>query len=108
MVISAELATSPPGRERKAERKPVRLGAGLRQSGSHKVTVNLIDLSTHGFKVETYSGLYPGTDVWITLPGLAGCHARVVWAEGTYLGCEFVNPLHPAVIDMIAAKGPQD
>ncbi len=90
---------------RRAERVSVELGAGLRQRGASGCTVQIMDLSTDGFRVATHLELFPGTDVWLRLPGLEACHARVMWAEGHYVGCAFVRPLHPAVLDMIVAKG---
>lgn len=96
-------ASTRPGR--RAERVSVELGAGLRQRGASGVTVQIMDLSTDGFRVATHLELCPGTDVWLRLPGLEACHARVMWAEGHYVGCAFVRPLHPAVLDMIVAKG---
>ena len=108
--LSGELSTGggfagPARKGRRAERVPVELGAGLRQRGASGVTVQIMDLSTDGFKVATHLELYPGTDVWLRLPGLEACHAQVMWSEGHYVGCAFVRPLHPAVLDMIVARG---
>ena len=105
--FQAELSTSPspPRRSRKSERVPLEIGAGLRQRGAAGVTVQIVDLSTDGFKAATHLELYAGTDVWLRLPGLEACHAQVMWAEGHYVGCAFLRPLHPAVVDMIVAKG---
>jgi PilZ domain-containing protein len=108
--LSGELSTqsgfAEPARPgRRAERVSVELGAGLRQRGASGVTVQIMDLSTDGFRAATHLELYPGTDVWLRLPGLEACHARVMWSEGHYVGCAFVRPLHPAVLDMIVAKG---
>ena len=108
--LSGELSTqsglSGPERPgRRAERVSVELGAGLRQRGASGITVQIMDLSTDGFRAATHLELYPGTDVWLRLPGLEACHARVMWATGHYIGCAFVRPLHPAVLDMIVAKG---
>ena len=107
--LSGEISTdefgaqSPKGR--RAERVPVALGAGLRQRGASGVTVQIMDLSIDGFRVATHLELGIGTDVWLRLPGLEPCHARVVWAEGQYIGCAFIRALHPAVVDMLVAKG---
>ena len=89
---------------RRAERVPVTLGAGLRQRGASGVTVQIMDLSIDGFRVATHLELQVGTDVWLRLPGLEASHARVVWAEGQYVGCAFIRPLHPAVLEMIVSN----
>lgn len=107
-TMSGELSTArdfaPARKGRRAERVPVELGAGLRQRGASGVSVQIMDLSTDGFRAATHLDLYVGNDVWLRLPGLEACHARVVWTEGHYVGCAFVRPLHPAVLDMVVAK----
>ena len=99
--LTGELSTEPGHDGRKAPRTELILGAGLRQRGASGVTIQILDLSTHGFRAATHLELMQGTDVWLKLPGLESWHARVVWMRGHLLGCEFVRPLHPAVLDMI-------
>ncbi|MGZ8282737.1 MAG: PilZ domain-containing protein [Allosphingosinicella sp.] len=89
---------------RRAERVEVAFGAGLRQRGASGVTVQILDLSTDGFRVATHLELMIGTDVWLRLPGLEPSHARVVWSDAQFIGCAFVRPLHPAVVDMLVAR----
>ena len=107
--LDGELSTNagfaaPARKGRQVERVPVELGAGLRQRGASGVSVQIMDLSVQGFKAATHLELQPGTDVWLRLPGLESCHAQVMWAEGHFIGCAFVRPLHPAVLDMIVAR----
>ena len=95
---------SPP-RGRKAERVAVEMGAALRQRGASGVSVQIMDLSVDGFRVATHLDLFEGADVWLRLGGLEACHATVKWVSGHFVGCRFTRPLHPAVLDMIVAKG---
>lgn len=109
VCLSGELSfdASPAGQARKgrrAERLPVELGAGLRRRGGSRVTVQVLDLSTNGFRVAAQLGLCNGADVWLWLPGLEPWHARVVWTESEIVGCEFERPLHPAVLEMVVGK----
>jgi hypothetical protein len=101
MGLTGQLSTEPGCDGRKAARAEVTLGAGLRQRGASGVTIQIMDLSTHGFRAATHLELERGTDVWLKLPGLESLHGRVVWMRGHLLGCEFVRPLHPAVLDMV-------
>jgi hypothetical protein len=101
MDLTAQLATDPASDHRKAQRCDVALGAALRQRGASGVTVQIVDLSTTGFRAMTHLELEPGTDLWLKLPGLESLHGRVAWMRGHLLGGEFVRPLHPAVLDMI-------
>lgn len=106
--LAAELSTwvgaAQRQRPRKSQRIPVDVGAGLRQRGASGVSVRVVDLSPHGFRAATHLELAEGADVWLRLPGLEPCHAKVAWTEGHYIGCAFERPLHPAVVDMIVRK----
>ena len=86
---------------RRALRKPVRLRAQLRDRGTTKFEIDVIDLSTSGFRAETSFTLWEGHTVWLTLPGLAALEAKVAWRDGFRYGCAFERPLHPAVFDHI-------
>lgn len=100
-----ELSVSPQtAQERNAERVSVTMPAALRQRGASGVGVQVGDLSVTGFRVTTHLELEPGTDVWLRMPGIEPVHARTVWARGQQVGCEFVRPLHPAVLEMIVRK----
>jgi hypothetical protein len=107
MEFTAQLSTEPGSDGRRVRRADVVLGAGLRQRGAHAVTVQIVDLSTDGFRAATHLELFADTDIWLKLPGLESLHARVVWMRGHMLGAQFVRPLHPAVLDMVvrAAAG---
>ena len=101
MALTGTLSTDPLDEVRKAPRTDVVLGAGLRQRGAGAVTVQILDLSTHGFRAATHLELSEGTDVWLKLPGLESWQGRVAWMRGHLLGCEFIRPLHPAVLQMV-------
>ena len=83
---------------------PLEVAAGLRQRGAAGVSVQVMDLSTHGFRAATHLELAEGTDVWLRLPGLEPYQAKVAWSKGQYVGCAFARPLHPAVLEMIVKK----
>lgn len=96
-------AMAPP-RERKANRLAVSVRADLRQRGASAVSANILDLSTHGFRVDTHLKLEIGTQIWLRLPGLEATPAHVAWIEGHCAGCSFDRPLHPAVLNMIVTR----
>ena len=106
MSFTAQLSTEGDFDGRAAERQEVVLGAGLRQRGAHAVTVQVLDLSVSGFRAATHLQLMAGADIWLKLPGLESLHARVVWMNGHLMGCEFVRPLHPAVLAMVVRNAP--
>ncbi len=102
--IQGEIATSACGASRQAERTGVEIGAGLRQRGASGVSVQILDLSTHGFRASTHLDLQAGADVWLKLPGLEPLHAKVAWTSAHFVGCAFERPLHPAVLQMVVRK----
>jgi len=106
-AIQGELylgAALSPTRERNADRVPVTVRANLRQRGASAVSVQILDLSTHGFRIDTHLTLEIGAQIWLRLPGLEAIPARVAWIEGHQAGCAFDRPLHPAVVAMIVTR----
>ena len=108
-TLSGEIHTEAPepadGQKKRASpRVPVALDAALRQRGTSGVTVQIVDLSTHGFRIETHLDLQEGADVWVRLPGIEPYHAKVAWVRGYVAGCAFERPLHPAVLELIVAR----
>lgn len=112
LSVQGELSTSRDGTDtaftpnlgRRSDRVSVELGATLRRRSASGVSVDILDLSTAGFRVASHLGLMKGDDVWLRLPGLEACHATVVWTSGYMMGCRFARPLHPAVLEMVVAR----
>jgi hypothetical protein len=103
-LSTVKLAAVVSRRERVSPRVAVGFGAGLRQRGAAGVSVHIMDLSTHGFRIETHLDLYEGQQIWLRLPGLESSTAKVCWVRGYVAGCAFERPLHPAVLEMVLAK----
>ena len=91
------------GESRRSLRKAVTMRAHLRDRGQTRFEIEVNDLSLLGFRAETSFALWPGTIVWLTLPGLAGLEAVVAWRDKTQYGCAFAKPLHSAVFEHIIA-----
>ena len=112
LCVSGELSTIPeaptmvaaPTIGRGSERVTVEMDATLRRRSATGVSVDVLDLSTEGFRVASHLGLTKGDDVWLRLPGLEAYHAQVVWTSSYMMGCRFARPLHPAVLEMVVAR----
>ena len=89
---------------RAAERRIVGIRAMLREPAGHKFEVDIEDLSLTGFRVHTIHRLGIGARIWITIPTFAAMPAEITRADRDVYGCRFVEPLHIAVFDMIAAR----
>ncbi len=105
--LTTEIRPASNRASRKSERVTLAIGAGLRQRGGTGVGIQIMDLSTDGFRASTHLQLERGTDVWLRLPGLEPYQAKVMWTKGNFVGCAFDRPLHPAVLEMIVKKGGQ-
>jgi len=90
--------------DRCAPRTKVSIDATLRPSGSPRFPVRVKDVSLAGFAAEAVTGLRSGSLCWLTLPGLEGLQAEVMWNDGTMIGCAFAKLLNPAVHDMLIAR----
>lgn len=102
--VSAFLGFEPEAHQRKSSRVPVQSVGAMRKPGGSPVKVQILDLSTHGFRVETHLHLSVGDGVWVRLPGLESKSAKVVWQRQAQHGCAFNEPLHTAVLTMIAKR----
>lgn len=91
---------------RKAQRNAVQMVAELRLSVGQRFKVSVLDLSETGFRIETGNHIELGSKAFLAIPELNSLPAQIAWSEGTYYGCEFLHPLHPAVFDHISRKYP--
>jgi hypothetical protein len=91
--------------DRRAGRMKIVLPVGMRRPGAHSIPVELRDLSTQGFRAEVFQSLSLNDRLWLKLPGVESWEARVAWVRGDEVGCEFLQPLHPAVLNIILAQG---
>jgi PilZ domain len=92
--------------DRSAPRVRLKIPASMRPSGSPGFSVVVKDMSLSGVACEALTGMTAGTRVWLTLPGLSALQAKIVWNDGTMVGCEFDTLLNPAVMQNILARFP--
>jgi hypothetical protein len=91
---------------RAAERRPVGIAAHLREMGGAPMDIEVLDLSRTGFRTACIYNVPAGARVFLTIPTFSAMEAEVAWRDNTGFGCKFVQPLHPAVFDMIARRHP--
>jgi hypothetical protein len=103
LFINAELTRLPAVDGRKAERRIVNMAAALRESGAVTTPIQVIDLSTGGFKAALPAPLDPQTEVWLKLPGFEAKRSRVIWCKDGEAGFEFESPLHPGELETVLA-----
>jgi len=86
---------------RRAARAGLRLSATIREPGRSRVGVRVIDISTHGCRIEATSS--PSADAWVLLSiaGLETQYCRIVWRAHEFAGLEFATPLNEAVFERL-------
>lgn len=86
---------------RRVERTALRLNATVRESGKSRVAARVIDISTHGCRIETNSVASADTWLMLNIAGLETQYCRVVWRCHEFAGIEFAAPLAEAVLDRL-------
>lgn len=92
---------------RRAERAGLRLSATIREPGRSRIGVRVIDISTHGCRIEAQSGASADTWVLLSIAGLETQYCRIVWRAHEFAGLEFAAPLNQAVFDRLLADQSQ-
>jgi len=92
---------------RRAPRMALRLNASIREPGRSRTAAKLIDISSHGCRVEVTSGASHDTWVMLTIAGLETQYCRVVWRCHEFAGIEFATPLADAVLERLLADQQQ-
>lgn len=82
-------------------RQTVLIGVRVRRKGESWFKSRITDMSLGGFRLLSFVKLRVGMEVWVMFPGFDGRKAYVTWVANHEAGCEFENPLHPAIFDHI-------
>jgi len=86
---------------RRALRNALRLNASIREPGRSRVGARLIDISTHGCRIESMASLSADNWFLLSIAGLETQYCRVVWVCHEFAGVEFATPLAEAVLDRL-------
>lgn len=88
-------------------RVEVKVAASMREGGTNfRFTVDILDLSVSGFRLETSCELSEGLRLFLSLPSIQPLECTIAWRKGRSCGARFISPLHPAVRDLVAARFP--
>jgi hypothetical protein len=86
---------------RRANRAALRLSATMREPGRSRTGVRVIDISTHGCRIEATNAASADTWLWLSIAGLETQYCRVVWQAQEFAGLEFATPLADAVLERL-------
>lgn len=86
---------------RRAPRSALRLNATIREPGRSRMGARVIDISTHGCRIEALPGATADSYILLSIAGLDTQYSRVVWSCHEFAGVEFAAPLSEAVLDRL-------
>ena len=86
---------------RRVERLALRLTATMRDGTKSRVQARVIDMSTHGCRIEATSGASQDAWIMLSIAGLESQYCRVVWRCHEFAGIEFATPLAEAVLEKL-------
>ena len=101
------MAESPQNDRRRVARSALRLTATMRDARSSRVRARVIDMSTHGCRIECTTMVEDGSWVWLNIAGLESQYSRVVWHCNEFIGLEFEKPLAESVFERLL-QGPEE
>jgi len=101
-VRLAMAKTAPnPAERRRVLRLGLRLTATMRDGTRSRVRVRVIDMSTHGCRIECSSTVEDDSWIWLGIAGLETQYCRVVWHCQEFVGLQFEKPLSEAVFEKL-------
>ncbi|MBW8785560.1 MAG: PilZ domain-containing protein [Novosphingobium sp.] len=104
-MLHEKFDVSDPERARFDEtRADVALYCEVRQSTRPWRRVRITDMSRTGFRIGRFPQSDPSLPLRIRIPGLALLNAQIRWRDKSAIGCEFIEPLHPAVFEHIVSQ----
>jgi hypothetical protein len=92
---------------RRVARTALRLAATMRDGSRSKVAARVIDMSTHGCRIECTTMVEDDSWVWLNIAGLESQYSRVVWHCNEFIGLEFEKPLSEPVFERLLQGGEQ-
>jgi hypothetical protein len=100
-MFAAEFEAVEMESRRRSKRVPISLDASVGKTG--RTLCKVIDLSSHGVRLATFSSMKRGSMVWLMLPEVGHVAVHVRWSDDFSAGCEFDKPLDQAVVDRLLA-----
>ena len=92
---------------RRTGRTALRLTATMREGSKSRVQARVIDISTHGCRIECTSSVAADAWIWLSIAGLETQYCRVAWHCQEFVGLEFGKPLSEAVFERLLADHEQ-
>jgi len=86
---------------RYAIRIKVHIEAAVHDAGQRTLLVTLTNLSITGCRIECNEPVVVPGPLVLHIEGIPSITGKTAWQEGKQVGCQFDEPLHPAVCNQI-------
>ena len=105
-VLPAQDTPAPaaPAEARASERRRGAIRARVREAGSFRVDIDVIDLSATGFRFDSVYDFAIGARVFLSVPTLEPMAAMIAWRKGSAFGAQLLRPMHKSVFEMLADR----
>lgn len=103
-MFAAEFEPADGPRRRRETRASSALQTELGLTGAGRALCRVLDFSVHGARLQTYSELQRGAQIWLALPGVGRWAASVVWVRDFEVGLEFRTPLSAKALQALTAQ----
>ena len=100
-MFAAEFEPAELDEVRRLPRSPISIDVRIGKVG--RSLCRVVDISLHGARLQTYTGLVKGSIIWLTFPGSDPVAADVMWADDFTAGCRFHRPLAIELFDQLVA-----
>lgn len=101
-MFAAEFEPAQIPTRRRSPRAAVARDAEADPGGLARALCRVLDISVHGVRLQTYTALHRGMNIWLRLPQVGQVSARVVWADDFAAGCRFQEPLAREAFEYLA------
>ena len=89
---------------RRAQRTALYLSASVREPGRSRMSARVIDISTHGCRIEATPSASADSWLLLSIAGLETQYCRVVWSCHEFAGIEFATPLTEPVLERLLSQ----
>ncbi|MDP1026185.1 PilZ domain-containing protein [Sphingomonas sp. KR1UV-12] len=101
-MFVAEFEPFHPKGRRASPRAALTIDASLDRGRLGRAVCRVIDLSTTGARLQTYSALSRGSMICLILPELGKVEAEIMWSNDFLAGCQFRRPILQTLVDRLA------
>lgn len=107
-MFAAEFEPAETNGRRRSPRAPVSFDISIGQGGIGRTLCKVVDISLQGARIQSYSAIRRGSQIWLNLPEIGPVVATVMWADDFQAGCQFQKPLDRQAFARLVGEQPAD